>query len=221
LQTVPQRAPLHDGLAHPVFPRPRAAAFASILLGAAMSLEAYRDYLRLLAGVQLDPRLRGKLDPSDLVQETLARAHEKAEQFRGSTEAERAAWLRQILSNQIAAAVRRHLAAGKRDAGRERSLNAAVEQSSARLEALLAADQTSPSERAVRHEELHRLAEALARLPEDQRRAVELHHLHGLAVEDMAHELGRSESAAGGLLRRGLKRLRELMREPPGESHGA
>src|SRR6516165_4942022 len=126
-----------------------------------MSLETYRDYLRLLAGVQLDPRLRGKLDPSDVVQQTLARAHEKAAQFRGTSEAERAAWLRQILANQLAAAVRRYLA-GKRDAGRERSIQASVEDSSARLEALLAADQTSPSERAVRHEEVCRLAEALA-----------------------------------------------------------
>jgi RNA polymerase sigma-70 factor (ECF subfamily) len=185
-------------------------------MGAAMSLEAYRDYLRLLAGVQLDPRLRGKLDPSDVVQETLARAYEKGAQFRGDTDAERAAWLRQILTNQLAAAVRRYLAAGKRDASRERSLHAAVEDSSARLEALLAADQTSPSDRAVRHEELLRLAQALAGLPEDQRRAVELHHLHGLPVEGVALELGRSESAAGGLLRRGLKRLRELMAEPTG-----
>ena len=184
-----------------------------------MSLEAYRDYLRLLAGVQLDPRLRGKLDPSDVVQETLARAHEKAEQFRGTTEAARAAWLRQILASQLAAAVRRYLDAGKRDAGRERSLHAALEDSSARLEALLAADQTSPSERAVRHEELRRLAASLAGLPEDQRRAVELHHLHGLPLEEVARELGRSEAAVGGLLRRGVKRLRELLREPTGDSH--
>src|SRR5262249_31921792 len=184
----------------PGFSAPARRGFRiSSRMGAVMSLEAYRDYLRLLAGVQLDPRLRGKLDPSDVVQETLARAHEKAEQFRG-TEAERAAWLRQILANQLAAAVRRHPAAGQRDAGRERSLHAAVEDSSARLEALLAADQTSPSERAVRHEELRRLAEALAGLAEDQRRAVELHHLHGLPVGEVAAALGRSESAAGGLL---------------------
>ena len=184
-----------------------------------MSLEAYRDYLRLLAGAQLDPRLRGKLDPSDVVQETLARALEKAQQFRGTTEAERAAWLRQILANQLAAAVRRHLAAGKRDAGRERSLHAALEDSSARLEALLAAEQTSPSDRAVRHEELRRLAEALAGLPEDQRRAVKLHHLRGLPVDEVARDMGRSGAAVGGLLRRGLKRLRELMREPTGDGH--
>jgi RNA polymerase sigma-70 factor (ECF subfamily) len=184
-----------------------------------MELEAYRHYLRLLAGLQLDAQLRGKLDPSDVVQETLARAHEKRDQFRGTTEAERAAWLRQILANQLAAAVRRFLAAGKRDAGREQSLHAALEDSSARLERLLAADQTSPSDAAVRHEELSRLAAALASLPDDQRQAVELHHLHGLPIEALAAAMARSESAVGGLLRRGVKRLRELMREPKGDEH--
>src|SRR5262249_56679080 len=125
-----------------------------------------------------------------------------------TSEAERAAWLRQILAHQLAAAVRRYLDAGKRDAGRERSLHAAVEDSSARLEALLAADQTSPSEQAVRHEELRRLAQALARLPQDQRQAVELHHLHGLPVEEVARTLGRSESAAGGPPRGGRRAAR-------------
>src|SRR5262249_21025626 len=118
-----------------------------------MLLERYRDYLHLLARLQLDGRLRGKLDPADLVQETLARAHEKRAQFRGGSEAELAAWLRQILAHQLAAAVRR-FQAGRRDVAHERSLEAVLQDSSARLEALLAADQSSPSERAARHDEL-------------------------------------------------------------------
>src|SRR5947208_16326893 len=100
-------------------------------------LERYRDYLRLLARVGLDAPLRGKLDPSDIVQETLLRAHERRDQFRGNTEAERVAWLRQILAMQLIDAVRR-FTAGARDVGPARSLEAAVEQSSARPEHLLA-----------------------------------------------------------------------------------
>src|SRR5207244_12700332 len=88
------------------------------------SLERYRHYLRLLARVGLDARLRGKLDPSDIVQETLLRAHERRDQFRGNTEAERVAWLRQILAMQLIDAVRR-FTAGAPDVRPERARGAA------------------------------------------------------------------------------------------------
>jgi RNA polymerase sigma-70 factor (ECF subfamily) len=175
-------------------------------------LERYRNYLRLLARLQLDPRLRGKLDPSDLVQQTLLQAHQMQDQFRGTTEAEQAAWLRQILAHTMANAAR-DLGRLKRDVGRERSLEAAIEESSVRLEAWLAAEQSSPSELAEKNERLLRLAEALEQLPEAQREAVVLHHLRGLSLAELAAQLGRSEGAAAGLLHRGIKRLRELLHD--------
>ena len=175
-------------------------------------LERFRDYLRLLARLQLDPRWQAKLDPSDIVQQTLLQAYEARDQFRGQSTAERAAWLRQILARVLANAVR-DLSRAKRDAGRERSLEAALSQSSSRLEAWLAADQSSPSESVERHDQLLRLAGALAQLPQDQREAVTLHHLQGWSLAQLAKHLGRSEAAVAGLLRRGFKRLRELLHE--------
>ena len=86
-----------------------------------------------------------------------------------------------------------------------------VDQSSARLEAWLSVDQSSPSESVVRHRRLLQISEAFARLPEDQRTAVELKHLQGYSVEAVGRQMGRSKSAVGGLLRRGLKTLREEM----------
>jgi RNA polymerase sigma-70 factor (ECF subfamily) len=175
-------------------------------------LEGYRDYLRLLARLQLDHRLQAKLDASDIVQQTLLQAHQSRAQFRGESDAEWLAWLRAILANTLAAAGRR-FDTRARELDRERSLEVGVEQSSSRLECLLAADQTSPSERAVRCEELLRLASAMARLPEEQRRVVELHHLKGLPVVEVAEQMGRTRPAVVGLLFRGLKKLREHLRD--------
>jgi len=176
------------------------------------ALERYREYLRLLARLQIDPRLRAKVDESDLAQQTLLLAHAKWQQFRGKTEAELAAWLRQILANNLAGAYRR-FGAEARNVARERSLEAAVDESSARLEAWLAADQSSPSGTLLRQEELRRLADALAQLPAPQREAVELHHLRGLSVAETAQLMSRTRPAVMGLIFRGLKRLRELLDE--------
>ena len=175
-----------------------------------LGLEKFRDYLGVLARLQIDPRLRSKLDPSDVVQETLLRAHEKRDQFRGQTPAEMAAWLRQILANNLAQALRRY-GRQRRDAALERSLEAAVDASSARLEAWLAADDTGPGEQAQRNEQLLHLTAALAQLPEDQRTVLELRHLQGLSVEEIMKHTERTEPAVAGLLRRGLKSLRELL----------
>jgi RNA polymerase sigma-70 factor, ECF subfamily len=177
-------------------------------------LEQYREYLRLLARLHLDARLQAKLDASDIVQETLLKAHqaEVAGRFHWQSDAETEAWLRQILANTLANAVRKY-AASKQDVRLEQSLQAALDDSSSRLQAWLRADESSPSQKAVRREQLCRLADALAQLPPDQRTAVELKKLHGRSVAAIAEHMGKSRAAVAGLVRRGLDRLRALLLE--------
>jgi RNA polymerase sigma-70 factor (ECF subfamily) len=173
-------------------------------------LESFREYLRLLARMNMDPRLQGRIDPSDIVQQTLSKAHEKQDQFLGKTDAERLAWLRTIMANQMADALRKFR---RQQGNRERSIEEALEASSARLDAWLAAEQSSPSERIVDQERLLEMAEAMVKLPEDQRTALELRHLQGLSVPAAAAWKNKSPSAVASLLYRGMKSLREMMNE--------
>jgi RNA polymerase sigma-70 factor, ECF subfamily len=173
----------------------------------ALEPERFRSYLRLLARLQLPQRLAPKLDASDVVQQTLVQAYRALEGFRGRSEAEMAAWLRQILARNLAHAARDN-ARQKRDASREVSLAAAVDQSSARLEAWLAAEQSSPSEKAQRNEQLLHLAGALETLADDQREAIELHYWQGWTLAQIGQHQGRSPASVAGLVHRGLAKLR-------------
>jgi len=179
---------------------------------AEVALERYRDYLLTLARVQIDPRLCQKLDPSDIVQQTLLEAHRQQRGFQAHTEAQQAAWLRRILANNLADALRRFRRA-KRDVTQERSLEAALEQSSSRLDAWLAADQSSPSQRAVKNEQTLQLAEAIQQLPEAQREALMLRHFHDWPLARIAEHLGRTPAAVAGLLKRGLQQLRNQLQD--------
>jgi len=159
--------------------------------------------------MQLDPRPRNKVDASDVVQQTLLEAHVKQEQFSGD-DAGMAGWLRKALANNIRDAIR-GMRRQKRDVTRERSLEAAIDKSSARLAGCLRAEQTSPSHQAMRQEDLLRLADALLELPNGQREAVILHHLQGWTISDVAKHLNKTDASVAGLLHRGLRRLRQLL----------
>jgi RNA polymerase sigma-70 factor (ECF subfamily) len=179
------------------------------------NFEQYRAYLYLLTRSHLGARYRARLDPSDIVQQSLLQAHQKQHQFRGSTDGERMAWLKQILAHNLADAIR-GLTRAKRDIARERSIDEQVGDSFSRVDGWLADAQPSPSQQAVRAEELIAMSDALGQLPEAQREAIVLHHLQGLPLAEVGLQLEKSPSAVAGLLHRGLKRLRELMNPDPG-----
>jgi RNA polymerase sigma-70 factor (ECF subfamily) len=165
----------------------------------------------ILASAELDRRERALIDPSDIVQQTLIDAREKWPEI-SVDEAQVSGWLRNVLNNNLVDAFR-HLRRGKRDVGREISLEAGLEASSQRLADCLAEDQSSPSQRAVRNEDLIRLSDALTALPGRQRDAVVMHHLRGMSLRDTAQALASTDTATAGLIHRGLKTLRELMQD--------
>ena len=175
-----------------------------------MDIERFRSYLILLARLKLDRKLRGKLDASDVVQQTLLEAHAAMESFRGDDTAAQAAWLRQILARNLANAVR-DLTRAKRDVRKERALQMDLDASASQLEGWLAADHSSPSQKLERHERALQLAAALAQLPEAQRDAVVLRHFQGLPLADIADQLDCTTAAVTGLLHRGLKGLRKSL----------
>jgi RNA polymerase sigma-70 factor, ECF subfamily len=174
-------------------------------------LEAYRSYLTLLARVQLGRDLRGKVDPSDLVQEAFMEAHRDFGQFQGQTEAELLAWLRRMLATGLADQVRRYRGTRRRDPRLERQLAADLERSSQALERGLAAPDSSPSARAERREEARRLAEAMERLPADYRDVLLLRHFQGLTFPEIARRLDKTLDVVKNVWLRGLARLRRTL----------
>src|ERR1700733_3437069 len=186
--------------------------------GVNQTLEQFRAYLECLTAIQVDPRLR--IDPrlharfgwSDVINATLLEAADDLERIRTMAPPDQERWLRTMLANNLVDRIRKELAKG-RDYRLERSLEAAVEESSCRLRDWLAADQSTPSEQLMRQEQALRLAEALAQLPERQREAIVLQKWHGWKLAQIAEKMQCTVGVVAGLQARGLAKLRELL--PP------
>ncbi len=172
-------------------------------------LGLYRNYLWLLARAQIRGDVRARVDASDVVQETCLDACRCFDAFRGGCEGELVAWLRRVLANNLADQLKRHGAA-MRDVGRQRSLEAMLDRSSAALQAALG-DLSTPSARASRRESAVILADALAALPDDYRDVVILRHVERLKFDEVAARMGRSSGAVRMLWARALERLRALL----------
>lgn len=171
-------------------------------------LKNYEPYLKLLARVQMESRFAAKFDPADVAQQAMIQAVRDFKDFRGQTDAEFAAWLRQILAHVLAHEIRRYSGTQKRDIGRELSLDQTINESAQRLGDILPATATSPTQAVVRQERQLQLAQALERLPEDYREIIVLRHLEGLSHADIATRMNRNPGAVRMLWVRALARLR-------------
>lgn len=176
-------------------------------------LQLYRNYLTILATTQLDPRLRRRMNPSDLVQETMLLAHRDFQQFRGGSEREFLAWLRQILINCLRHAIETHLKAKRRDVRCEISIDqvsAALDRSVVRFAQVLADRGPSPSAPVRQRESAVALADQLAKLPPQYRDVIVLRNLQGLSFEEIAERLERKAGAVRMLWLRAIEKFKQV-----------
>jgi RNA polymerase sigma-70 factor, ECF subfamily len=179
-------------------------------------LQRYRNYLMLLASTQLERRLQPRVSPSDIVQETMLRAHRHFAQFRGHSERELLAWLRQILVTNLAKFVERYVLAAKRDIRREISIERAgqaLADSSSQMHMLLSSGGRTPSAAMQEREEAVLLADRLAELPNHYREVLLLRNIRGLSFEEVAAQIERPLGATRMLWLRAIKRLRMIYRQ--------
>jgi RNA polymerase sigma-70 factor (ECF subfamily) len=165
-------------------------------------LAEHRDHLRQLAELGLDPRVKARVDASDVVQQTCLSVFRQIAEFQGSEPAQFEAWLRQVHERNIQNAVRHQLQTQKRSAGREERLDG---------QDLGACTQATPSQFAMQREDAARLEEALSQLPADQRAVLQLRYLEGRTLNEVAGQLGLTKDAVVWLMQKGMKRVRELL----------
>ena len=175
-------------------------------------LDSYRHYLRLLARLQINRILSARVSPSDVAQESILRARDAFQGFKGTTERELLAWLRRVLATQLARVARFHTAS-QRDVGLEKRFHQAVDQSSADMATFIQARQQSPSQDAVQREETVLLSEALSRLPDDYREVIVLKHFEGKSFPEISERLSRTVPAVKSIWTRAISKLRNDMTE--------
>ncbi len=169
-------------------------------------LQLHRGYLRVLAQRELGTRLEVRMDASDLVQQTCLSAYRSFSDFQGTDIAAFVAWLRRIHERNLRDTIREHVLAAKRSVDNEQPLDVLREKEMA------ARQDPSPTARALANEEAVVLALAMEQLPADQREAIRLRHLEDTPLAEIANYLGRSEDAIGGLLKRGMRTLRQRLK---------
>ncbi len=176
-------------------------------------LQLYRNYLTILAATQLDRRLRRRMNPSDLVQDTMLAAHRDFGKFRGGTEREFLAWLRQILINCLHHAIDTHVKAKMRDVRCEISIeqvSAALDRSVVNFAQVLADNGPSPSVPARQREHAVALANQLAKLRPQYRDVIVLRNLQGLSFQEVADRMNRKPGAVRMLWLRAIEKFKHV-----------
>jgi RNA polymerase sigma-70 factor (ECF subfamily) len=169
-----------------------------------------RSYVALVARAQVESWLRTRVDSSDLVQQTLLDVHRGFDGFRGQTEAEWLAWLRQVLRHNAQDFVRHYRGTAKRQQRKEVRLRTAGDDSrSGGVE--LRDDGESPSAVVMRREREVEVADAVERLPPDYQEVILLRNLQRLPFDEVARRMGRSRPAVQMLWMRALQKLRETL----------
>jgi RNA polymerase sigma-70 factor (ECF subfamily) len=170
-------------------------------------VEQLRPLLRQLADRQLDAQVRQRVEPSDVVQESLADAWKGRAGFHGASKGELIAWLHTIVEHNVQDAVREHIEADKRSIKHERSLDE-LRSSGAFHPEVFVAGELSPRSELARREAVEGVARFLDDLPPQQRKAVELRYFEHCTLAEMASRLQLNENAAAQLLHRGVSNLR-------------
>ncbi len=176
-------------------------------------LQLYRNYLTILATTQLDRRLRRRVNPSDLVQDAMLAAHTDFLQFRGCSERELLAWLRQILINCLHHVIETHLRAKMRDMRREISVEqvgATLDRSACNFTQMLADRGPSPSAPMHARERAVALADQLSRLPPKYRDVIVLRNLQGLSFDEVAERMGRKPGTVRMLWLRAIEKFKQI-----------
>lgn len=180
-------------------------------------LELYRNYLTVLATTQLDRRLQRRLSPSDIVQETMLAAHRDFPQFRGQSERELLAWLRQILIHCLHHAFETHVKAKRRDVRCERSLEQVCEsldRSALRFGDMIPDQGPSPSAPVHAREQAVAVANQLAKLSPSHRDVIVFRNLQGLSFEEIAERMNRNTGAVRMLWLRAIEKFKEVYVAP-------
>ncbi|MFM8189607.1 MAG: sigma-70 family RNA polymerase sigma factor [Pirellula sp.] len=172
-------------------------------------LQRFRPFLRALADELLYADLQKKVDPSDLVQQTMLQAIEAQSQYRGNSDAAKAGWLKAILRNLVNGLLRSYRSEC-RDISREQEFRSPSQSDPRRNGPGLdiSGDQTSPSHQAQLDEEKERISKVMKLLTNDQRRAIAMRYWEDLGLDEIGKAMGKTPDAVAGLLYRGMKILR-------------